>query len=84
MELNFFAATELTRLLLPTMRARAVAISSISPALGALSVSVALPSIVPRSCSEGWSEALRDEVSLLGIRVTIEEPGAFRTGFCGR
>ena len=32
---------------------------------------------------EGWSEALRDEVAPLGIRVTTVEPGAFRTEFAG-
>jgi NAD(P)-dependent dehydrogenase (short-subunit alcohol dehydrogenase family) len=32
---------------------------------------------------EGWSEALRAEVAPLGIRVTIVEPGAFRTEFAG-
>ena len=32
---------------------------------------------------EGWSDALRDEVAPLGIRVTIVEPGNFRTEFAG-
>jgi NAD(P)-dependent dehydrogenase (short-subunit alcohol dehydrogenase family) len=32
---------------------------------------------------EGWTEALRDEVAPLSIRVTIVEPGAFRTEFAG-
>jgi NAD(P)-dependent dehydrogenase (short-subunit alcohol dehydrogenase family) len=32
---------------------------------------------------EAWSEALRDEVAPLGIRVTIVEPGSFRTEFAG-
>lgn len=32
---------------------------------------------------EGFSEALRDEVKPLGIKVTIVEPGAFRTNFAG-
>lgn len=33
---------------------------------------------------EGLSEALSKEVAPLGIRVTIVEPGAFRTDFNGR
>lgn len=33
---------------------------------------------------EGMSEALAGEVSPLGIRVTIVEPGPFRTDFAGR
>jgi NAD(P)-dependent dehydrogenase (short-subunit alcohol dehydrogenase family) len=33
---------------------------------------------------EGLSRALRKEVAPLGIRVTIVEPGAFRTDFAGR
>ena len=32
---------------------------------------------------EGWSEALAEEVRPLGDRVTIVEPGAFRTEFAG-
>jgi short-subunit dehydrogenase len=32
---------------------------------------------------EAWSEALADEVSSLGIRVTLVEPGNFRTEFAG-
>ena len=32
---------------------------------------------------EGFSEALHDEVKPLGIKVTIVEPGAFRTDFAG-
>jgi short-subunit dehydrogenase len=32
---------------------------------------------------EGFSEGLRDEVKPLGIKVTIVEPGAFRTNFAG-
>jgi NAD(P)-dependent dehydrogenase (short-subunit alcohol dehydrogenase family) len=37
----------------------------------------------PRSSLEAWSEALADEVSALGIRVTLVEPGNFRTEFAG-
>ena len=32
---------------------------------------------------EAWSDALRDEVAPLGIRVMIVEPGNFRTEFAG-
>jgi len=35
-------------------------------------------------CVEGLSEALAQEVAPLGIRVTIVEPGPFRTDFMGR
>jgi NAD(P)-dependent dehydrogenase (short-subunit alcohol dehydrogenase family) len=35
-------------------------------------------------CVEGLSEALAQEVKPLGIRVTIVEPGPFRTDFMGR
>ncbi|KAH8590657.1 putative short chain oxidoreductase/dehydrogenase [Bisporella sp. PMI_857] len=81
-EVNLFAPMHLTRLILPSMRARkSGTIINISSAAGIR----ALPSRTLYSASkfaiEGFSEALRGEVQPLGIRVLLVEPGAFRTPF---
>jgi len=84
MEVNFFAAVELTRELLPSFRAQGsghvLQLTSIGGSISAGGFSAYCAS---KFALEGWSEALRDEVAPLGIRVTIVEPGAFRTEFAG-
>ena len=81
-EVMFFGAVDLTRLVLPQMRARrSGAIVQISSMGGLLS----FPGVGSYSAAKGAlelaSEALAAEVAPLGIRVLIVEPGAFRTGF---
>lgn len=84
MELNFFAAAEMTRDLLPTMRAQGSGhIINLTSIGGLVAVGGFGPYCASKFALEGWSEALRDEVAPLGIRVTIVEPGAFRTEFAG-
>lgn len=83
-ELNFFGAVELTRLALPHMRAqRSGHIVNVSSIVG----QVALPDLsaycATKFALEAWTEALAGEVKHLGIRVTLVEPGAFRTEFEG-
>ena len=82
---NFFALAALTREVLPLMRARqrghVINISSIggmvaNPASGYYCAT--------KFAVEGLSEALAKEVEPLGIRVTLIEPGPFRTDFQGR
>jgi NAD(P)-dependent dehydrogenase (short-subunit alcohol dehydrogenase family) len=84
MELNFFAAAELTRELLPQMRAqRSAHILNLTSIGGLVSMGGFGAYCAAKFALEGWSEALRDEVAPLGIRVTIVEPGSFRTEFAG-
>ena len=84
MEVNFFAAAEMTRALLPTMRAQGSGhILQLTSIGGLAAVGGFGPYCASKFALEGWSEALRDEVAPLGIRVTIVEPGAFRTEFAG-
>ena len=84
MEVNFFAAAEMTRAVLPAMRAQrnghVLQLTSIG---GLVSIGGFGPYCASKFALEGWSEALRDEIKPLGIRVTIVEPGAFRTEFAG-
>jgi NAD(P)-dependent dehydrogenase (short-subunit alcohol dehydrogenase family) len=84
MDLNFFAAAELTRAVLPAMRAQGSGhILNLTSIGGLVSMGGFGPYCAAKFALEGWSEALRDEVAPLGIRVTIVEPGAFRTEFAG-
>jgi NAD(P)-dependent dehydrogenase (short-subunit alcohol dehydrogenase family) len=84
-ETNFFALAAMTRLVLPGMRSHRsghiVNISSIgglvgNPASGYYNAT--------KFAVEGLSQALAKEVGPLGIRVSLIEPGPFRTDFQGR
>lgn len=84
MELNFFAPVELSKAVLPQMRQRK---SGHILNLTSIAGLVAFPGNGLYSASkfalEGWTEALHHEVKGAGVRVTLIEPGAFRTGFAG-
>jgi short-subunit dehydrogenase len=83
-ELNFHAAVETIRAVLPGMRERrAGTIVNVSSFLGQLSIAGVSAYSATKFALEGVSEALRAEVAPFGIRVLIVEPGGFRTGFNG-
>jgi NAD(P)-dependent dehydrogenase (short-subunit alcohol dehydrogenase family) len=79
---NLFGAFNVTRAVLPVMRAarngRIFNISSIAGIRGAAFGSLYSAS---KFALEGFSEALSTEVSPFGLFVTIVEPGPFRTDF---
>lgn len=81
---NVFGLADVTRAVLPGMRARrsghVVTVSSLGglAAFGATGYYHATKFAV-----EGLSESLAAEVAPLGIKVTIVEPAAFRTGWSG-
>jgi NAD(P)-dependent dehydrogenase (short-subunit alcohol dehydrogenase family) len=80
-ETNFFGAVAMTKAVLPTMRKQGlghiIQISSIGGLQGSITVSSYSAS---KHALEGWSESLRLELSALGIKVVLVEPGAFDTG----
>jgi NAD(P)-dependent dehydrogenase (short-subunit alcohol dehydrogenase family) len=83
-ETNLFGLVALTKAVLPGMRARRkghiVNISSVGGLVG-------IPGVgyynATKFALEGLSEALAAETGPLGIRVTIVEPGPFRTDWAG-
>jgi len=84
MEVNFFAAAEMTRAVLPAMRAQGYGhILQLTSIGGLASYPAFAPYCASKYALEGWSEALAGEVKRFGIQVTIVEPGAFRTEFAG-
>lgn len=84
METNFFGMAALTKEVLPLMREQGsghiIQMSSVSGirAMGGFGVYNA-----SKFALEGFSEALAQEVAPFGIKVTIVEPGPFRTEFAG-
>ena len=84
METNFFGLLNVTKAVLPLMRAahrgHIVNFSSVAgisglPGCGIYSAS--------KFAVEGLSEAMAYELAPLGIKVTVVEPGGFRTNFAG-
>lgn len=84
-EVNVFGTLNLTQCVLPYMRDKKnghiVQISSHAGVKAFAGFGIYNSS---KFALEGFSEALADEVSPLGIRVSIVEPGPFRTNFAGR
>ena len=84
-EVNVFGVLNVTRTVLTHMRemqsGHVVNISSVGGFVGVPGFGIYNGT---KFAVEGISEALAEEVEPLGIRVTIVEPGAFRTDWAGR
>jgi len=84
-EINFWGLANMTRAVLPGMRARRsgyiVNISSMGGIRGAPAVGYYNAT---KFALEGFSEALAQETAPLGIKVLIVEPSGFRTDWAGR
>ncbi|MDT7802423.1 MAG: hypothetical protein QOI78_5856 [Actinomycetota bacterium] len=84
MEVMFFGAVEVTKAVVPHLRAQGSGtIVQISSMGGQLSMPGFGAYCAAKFALEGLSEALAAEVAPFGVRVLIVEPGAFRTEFGG-
>ena len=80
-EVNFFAAVEMIRLVLPGMRARrAGTIVNVSSMDGIASLPANGFYSASKFALEGLTEALWQEIEPLGLRAFLVEPGSVRTG----
>lgn len=83
-ETNLFGAIIVTKAVIPLMRRQRsghiIQFSSVGGRIGA-------PGRAPYSAAkwgvEGFSEVLAQEMALIGVKVTVIEPGGFRTEFAG-
>jgi len=84
METNFFGVVNLTKAAIPVMRTqgsgRIVQVTSIAARVGPAGRGAYASA---KWAVEGFSEVLAKEVGPLGIKVSILEPGGFRTDFAG-
>jgi NADP-dependent 3-hydroxy acid dehydrogenase YdfG len=84
-ETNVFGLLKVTRAFLPRLRKQRnghiINISSIGGLIGGQGIGMYNAT---KFAVEGLSEALAAELAPLGIRVTVIEPGPFRTDFLGR
>jgi len=84
-ETNVFGLLSLTRHVLPGMRKRRQGhIVNFSSIGGLLAFAATGYYHATKFAGEGFSESLAMEVAPLGIKVTIIEPGRFRTDWAGR
>lgn len=83
-ETNLFGTIIMTKAVIPLMRTQRsghiIQFSSVGGRIGA-------PGRAPYSAAkwavEGFSEVLAKEMTLIGVKVTVIEPGGFRTDFAG-
>jgi NAD(P)-dependent dehydrogenase (short-subunit alcohol dehydrogenase family) len=84
-QVNFFGALELIRAALPSLRAQGSGhIVNISAAAAIANYPGFSVYGATKWALEGASESLAAEIQPLGLRVTLVEPGPFRTEFIGR
>jgi len=84
-ETNFFGTLNVTMAVLPHMRsARTGHVLNLSSLAGIMGIPGVSLYCAAKFAVEGLSESLAGELAPFGIKVTIVEPGGFRTDFSGR
>jgi short-subunit dehydrogenase len=82
LEVNFFAATELTRLALPLLkRNRQAAIVNIGSIIGHRGLPLNSEYAASKFALRGWSESLRAELAADAVDVLLVSPGTTETEF---
>jgi len=83
-ETNLFGVIIMTKAVLPYFRERSAGhIIQITSIAGRVGPAGRAPYAAAKFGVEGFSESLSKEVAPLGVKVTIIEPGGFRTDFAG-
>ncbi len=81
-EVNFFGATELTRLALPHLkRGKGALIVNVASVLGRRAIPGCSEYCASKFALVGWSESLRAEVARHGVHVLVVCPGGVETDF---
>jgi NAD(P)-dependent dehydrogenase (short-subunit alcohol dehydrogenase family) len=84
LETNLFGTIIMTKAAIPVMREqRAGHIIQFSSVGGRIGAPGRAPYSAAKWAVEGFSEALAREMALVGVKVTVVEPGGFRTDFAG-
>jgi NAD(P)-dependent dehydrogenase (short-subunit alcohol dehydrogenase family) len=84
-EVNFFGLIEVTKAVLPGMRARrSGVIVNVSSVGGRVTFPFCTLYHATKFAVEGLTESLQYELNPLGIRLKIVEPGGYKTNFAGR
>jgi NAD(P)-dependent dehydrogenase (short-subunit alcohol dehydrogenase family) len=80
METNFFGPLNITRAILPVMRAQGAGqVITVSSLAGLIGQEFVVAYAASKFALEGWMESLRFDVEPFGIKTMIVEPGFFRT-----
>lgn len=80
-EVNFFGLVFLTQRLLPAIRKSQGHIINFSSVFGFMGFPLSSYYCASKFAVEGFSESLSYEMKPFGVRVTLVEPGAYRTNF---
>lgn len=80
-EVNFFGLVILTQKLLPTLRKSRGHVINFSSVFGIMGFPLSSAYCASKFAVEGFSESLSYEMKPFGVRVSLVEPGGYRTNF---